>query len=135
MRHTLAALVISATALGTSTAYAVAAPSEGRKTQSGVEGLVLFSPVCPVEQNPPDPACAPRPGTAEIRLVRRNGSVAAEGEAGSDGRFLIRVRPGRYAVEATTSSPGRGCEATPSEITVTARTLVDVAVSCDTGIR
>jgi len=135
MRGALAALVISATALATSTAYAAAAPSAGPKPPSGVKGTVLFSPVCPVEQVPPDPACAPRPGAAEIRLVRRNGPVAAGSQAGPDGRFVVRVRPGHYAVEATASSPGKGCQATPSEVTVTARSYVTIDVGCDTGIR
>jgi hypothetical protein len=29
--------------------------------KSGIIGISLLGPVCPVEKNPPDPACAPRP--------------------------------------------------------------------------
>lgn len=104
---------------------------------SGVSGIVLFSPVCPVERIPPDPQCAPRPGAADIQLVRPNGSVAAEGRAGSDGRFSVPLPPGSYTVRATTPTPGpgRGCQAEPVQVTVVARSVVSVAVSCDTGIR
>lgn len=103
---------------------------------TGVNGIVLFSPVCPVERIPPDPQCAPRPGAADIQLVRPNGSVVAEGRAGSDGRFSVPAAPGSYTVRATANpGPGRGCQAEPAQVTVVARSVVSVAVSCDTGIR
>lgn len=104
---------------------------------SGVSGIVLFSPVCPVERIPPDPQCAPRPGPADIQLVRPNGSVVAQGRAGSDGRFSLPAVPGSYTVRATapTPGPGRGCQTEPAQVTVVARSVVSVTVSCDTGIR
>jgi hypothetical protein len=95
--------------------------------------------VCPVEQNPPDPACAPRPGPAHIQLVRADGTIAAQGDAGSDGHLTLAVAPGDYTVQATTVSAtaaiGRGCSAAPSQISVKPATVTTVAVSCDTGIR
>ncbi|MDQ1428538.1 MAG: hypothetical protein QOK39_2014 [Acidimicrobiaceae bacterium] len=106
---------------------------------SSVRGSVAFSPTCPVEKIPPDPACAPRPGPAHIELARADGSVAAQGDAGANGRFAITVAPGIYAVHATTlpSTPpiGRGCTATPASVTVTPASGASVTVSCDTGIR
>jgi hypothetical protein len=104
---------------------------------SGVTGIVLFSPVCPVERIPPDPQCAPRPGPADIQLVRPNGTVAARGRAGPGGQFSLTVGPGSYTVRATapTPGPGRGCQAEPAQVTVVARSVVSVAVTCDTGIR
>jgi hypothetical protein len=100
---------------------------------------VTFSPTCPVEQIPPDPACAPRPGPAHIELVRADGSVAAQGDAGANGQFAITVAPGTYAVHATTlpgsAAIGRGCTATPASVRVTPAAGADVTVSCDTGIR
>jgi hypothetical protein len=104
---------------------------------SGVKGTVLFSPVCPVERIPPDPQCAPRPGAADIQLVRPNGSLAAQGRAGLDGQFSIVVTPGPYAVQATAPAPGpgRGCQVEPAEVTVVAGAVATVVVRCDTGIR
>ncbi|MDQ1391919.1 MAG: hypothetical protein QOF30_896 [Acidimicrobiaceae bacterium] len=108
-------------------------------TSSGVRGTVLFSPTCPVEQFPPVPGCAPRPGPAHIQLVRGDGTVAAAGNAGSDGTFAISVAPGSYTVVAhtfaTSAAIGRGCTASPSGVTVTQGRTETVAVSCDTGIR
>jgi len=91
-----------------------------------------------VERNPPDPNCAPRPGPADIQLLNGAGSVVAEGQAGSDGRFVVQASPGTYGVAAHTigsSSPGRGCQSDPSEVKVAAGTFTSVKVSCDTGIR
>lgn len=102
-----------------------------------VAGTALFGPVCPVEHIPPDPACAPRPGAVRVTLVRANGSVAASGDAGADGRFNITVAPGTYTVQAATAqpTPGRGCSASPATVMVKPGQTSTVAVSCDTGIR
>ena len=104
---------------------------------SAVNGTVLFSPVCPVERIPPDPQCAPRPGVADIQLVRPNGTVAAQGRAGLDGQFSVVVAPGSYVVRATLPAPGpgTGCQVEPSQVTLVARAVALVAVRCDTGIR
>lgn len=106
-------------------------------TDSLVKGTVLFSPVCPVERIPPDPQCAPRPGVADIQLVRPNGTVAAQGRAGSDGQFSVVVAPGTYAVRAAApaAGPGTGCQVEPAQVTVVARAVELAAVRCDTGIR
>lgn len=103
---------------------------------SGVEGTVRISPVCPVEQDPPDPACAPRPAGAEIRLLR-DGAVVASGRAGDDGDFQIDVRPGRYVIEATRPgfAVGSGCQVDPGVVDVAAGVYSTVSVMCDSGIR
>jgi hypothetical protein len=114
-------------------------PSTTRPPGSVVRGSVAFSPTCPVERIPPDPACAPRPGPAHIELVRGDGSVAAQGDAGANGQFAITVAPGTYAVNATTlpssQAIGRGCTASPASVSVTPAGGASVTVSCDTGIR
>lgn len=104
---------------------------------SGVKGTVQFSPVCPVERIPPDPQCAPRPGAADIQLVRPNGTVAAQARAGPDGQFSIAVAPGTFAVRASAPAPGpgKGCQVEPAEVTVVAGAVATVVVRCDTGIR
>ncbi len=85
---------------------------------------------------PPLPSCGPRPGPAQIQLVRPNGSVAATGAAGTSGDFAIAVAPGTYTVRATASGAiGRGCSVTPAQVDVALGATVTVAVSCDTGIR
>ena len=102
-----------------------------------VRGTVLFSPVCPVEQLPPDPACAPRPGPADIELVLADGSVAVAGRAGNDGAFILVAGAGSYTVRASVPdvSLGGGCQVDPAELTLEEGSSVVVTVSCDTGIR
>ncbi len=104
---------------------------------SMVRGTVRFSPVCPVERIPPDPDCAPRPGPADVELVRPDGTIAAASRAGDDGAFAIPAAPGRYAVRASVAGPGigRGCLADPAEVTLEPDSSTTVSVSCDTGIR
>lgn len=117
----------------TSTSTAIASAG------SQVRGTVLFSPTCPVERVPPDPACAPRPGPAHIQLVRADGTIAAQGDAGSGGQFAISVAPGSYGVQAESSPAapgiGRSCTASPAQVIVKSEAGSTVAVSCDTGIR
>ena len=105
--------------------------------ESGVRGTVHFSPVCPVERVPPDPACAPRAGPADIELVGPDGAVAASARAGDDGAFVLPAAPGRYTLRASAAGPGigGGCRAEPEEVTVEPGGEITVAVSCDTGIR
>ncbi|HEX7275893.1 MAG TPA: hypothetical protein VF244_00825 [Acidimicrobiales bacterium] len=106
--------------------------------QAEVVGTVRFSPVCPVESDPPDPACAPRPGRATVELARADGIVVALDRTGDDGAFAITVPPGAYQVlafPAQAAGVGGGCQADPAEVTVAADTSTTVAVSCDTGIR
>ena len=117
----------------TTTAPPVSAPPEAE-----VRGTVRFSPVCPVESLPPDPACAPRPGSADIELVRPDGTVAATTRASDDGAFAFPVAPGPYSVRAGDPSGrplGTACQVEPAEIDVHPATTITVAVTCDTGVR
>jgi hypothetical protein len=104
---------------------------------SEVRGTVLFSPVCPVETDPPDPACSPRPGPATVELARPDGIVVAQARAGDDGEFSLTVPPGDYTVLAfgPNSAVGGGCEPDPAEVTLEPDTSTTVTVNCDTGIR
>ncbi len=139
---TAAATTTTTTPVPVSPATAVpttAAPVGTTTALGQVTGTVLFSPVCPVESVPPDPACAPRPGRATVELTRADGVVAALDRAGDDGAFVITVAPGAYRVHPSAAESGAaiggGCQADPAEVIVEADTSAVVAVSCDTGIR
>src|SRR3954470_13078002 len=77
----------------------------GGGTASGVRGVVLAGPVCPVEHIPPDPNCAPRPIVAHLTLSRGGGGGAglAHTTSAGDGTFEISAAPGHYTLSATTS--------------------------------
>jgi len=66
VRATTTTTIVAPSTVPTPTTAAATLPASG-----GVSGTVLFSPVCPVERVPPDPACAPRPGAGEIHSSER----------------------------------------------------------------
>ncbi len=113
----------------------VTIPAEGGPW---VAGRALAGPTCPVEQSPPDPACAGRP-VAGATVVVRDAAGAQIGRVvtAADGTFLVPLpRGGTYSVEG---QPTEGLMGTPAAI------LVDVGdaptawaaalLGYDTGIR
>ena len=98
---------------------------------SGVEGRVTAGPTCPVQRA--DQPCADRPVETTLRLLRKDGSVAATGKSGADGSFRIAVAPGSYRLVADWPSRVGGCA--PVDVTVEQGQFTHADVSCDTGIR
>ena len=102
---------------------------------TGVRGLVVAGPVCPVERIPPDPACAPRPVEGAVLIVRGEDGAEA-GRAQSDGRgfFELALEPGSYTLEPQPMEGFLG-GASPVSFTVEQGTSTPVTVEYDTGIR
>jgi hypothetical protein len=106
----------------------------------GGPGTGLFitasaGPTCPVEQIPPDPACAPRPVTTALVVVTdATGNGVAKVQVDETGTAFIELPPGDYLVEASSVD---GLMGTPASVNVTVvdgtRTPVDLLY--DTGIR
>lgn len=103
---------------------------------TGVRGTVTSGPTCPVETQPPDPACAARPVAGAV-LVFSNaaGAEVARATSDADGTFSVALAPGAYRV---TAQPVEGLMGTPEpmEVEVEAGQLMtELQVSYDTGIR
>ena len=102
---------------------------------TGIGGTATAGPVCPVEQNPPDPSCAPRP-VAGATIVIRDGSGAqvAVAISAQDGKYFAALRPGHYVVDP---QPVEGLLGTAAKqpADVAAGEITDVALEYDTGIR
>ena len=98
---------------------------------SGVTGRVTAGPTCPVER--PDEPCADKPVETTLRLLRKDGSVAATEKSFSDGSFRMIVAPGSYRLVADWPSRIGGCG--PVEVSVEYGRFSYTEVSCDTGIR
>ena len=98
---------------------------------SGVTGRVTAGPTCPVER--PDQPCADKPVETTLRLLRKDGSVAASGKSSADGSFRMLAAPGSYRLVADWPSRIGGCG--PVEVTVDYGRFSYADVSCDTGIR
>jgi hypothetical protein len=104
-------------------------------TATGITGHTTAGPVCPVETNPPDPACAPRP-VADAEIVVRDGSGAVIGSirSGPDGAFTLPLPPGSYVVAANPVDGLMGTPA-PAEVVVVDGSLTVLELGYDTGIR
>ena len=105
----------------------------GQKT--GIGGVATAGPVCPVEKNPPDPACAPRPVDGAVLVFGdAAGTEVARTTTAADGTFFAELPAGFYVV---TPQPAQGLLGTPGpqSVTVTDGAAVRLAFAYDTGIR
>jgi hypothetical protein len=104
--------------------------------QSLIEGVVVAGPVCPVQSVSPDPACEDRPVSGAVLVIEdaRGGEVARVA-SDPDGKFRLRLPPGRYRlvaqdVEGLLGTPG------PMDLAVEAGEAIDhLVIAYDTGIR
>ena len=134
MRHgllgTLAFVVTLAACGGTGTA-------DTTTTAIGfpVSGYAHAGPVCPVEQSPPDPACADRPVSDALIVVQdRLGRRVAEVRTTAEGAFSVVLPPGEYTL---IPQPVEGLLGTAAaqDVVVETGPVEGIDFSYDTGIR
>ena len=104
--------------------------------QEPVGGRATAGPTCPVERNPPDPACARRPVAGAVLVIQdRAGSEVARVTTGKDGRFSVALAPGAYRLVPQPVGGFMGA-ARPVDFQVEAgQATPPLEVSFDTGIR
>ena len=100
-------------------------------------GTANAGPACPVERNPPDPGCAPKPVEGATIIVRdAGGREIASTTTGMDGSYRVAVPAGSVRVQA---APVAGLMRAPAPIDVVVpagpTAWVRVDLSYDTGIR
>jgi Carboxypeptidase regulatory-like domain len=106
--------------------------SDGR---TGIRGVALAGPVCPVERIPPDPSCAARPVAGAVVSVRdQAGTELARTLTGEDGTYFVELPAGRYVVTAGSVDGLMGTPA-PQDAMVAAGATSTVDLAYDTGIR
>lgn len=106
---------------------------ESTPRDSGVEGVALTGPTCPVETVPPDPACADRPLAQATIRAQQGDRVAGETETDAQGRFRIALAPGDY--QLYTSGGITPFSAPATMVSVTASRFTQVELLVDSGIR
>lgn len=111
-------------------------PAEPAPGAGFIEVRAVAGPVCPVERDPPDPACAPRPVPDARIVVHPMGEpdVVAEGSTDHAGIVLLEVAPGDYVVAGGEVAGMFGVpEPTGTSVRTGMTTFVELA--WDTGIR
>ena len=99
---------------------------------SGITGLVLIGPMCPVMQL--DEPCPDHPFAATLIIRDSQGRELCAVSSGEDGRFLVGLPPGSYEVVPLAGSGGLPWAAS-QWVAVAPGQYTDVTVSYDSGIR
>jgi hypothetical protein len=98
---------------------------------------VVAGPVCPVEQDPPDPNCVPRVVEGARILVQPGDGrdiVVGEATTDADGHATIELAAGDYIVVGVEVEGLMGVPE-PATVTVESGETVTVTLVYDTGIR
>lgn len=101
-----------------------------------VVGTVLAGPTCPVEQEPPDPACAELPVNGAVIVVMDAGQEVTRVTTKEDGTFEVRLPIGTEYTLVPQSVDG--LLGTPGAATLTLTAVnerIRVTFTYDTGIR
>lgn len=103
---------------------------------SGVTGRVLFGPICPVMKNPPDPDCVDKPYVTAVNIFATSGSKSspfAVVATDKEGTYKAMLPSGMYSLYAVGGKVFPQCE--EKDVIVEPEILLEINLSCDTGIR
>ncbi|HEY4504606.1 MAG TPA: hypothetical protein VJI73_02450 [Candidatus Paceibacterota bacterium] len=118
-------------------------PSQNYIIDNGVvsvSGRVSLGPICPLEHDPPDPACADRPVHTTVNLywtLSSNSAPYASAETNKDGYYSFGQprHSGQFYVETVEGDLLPSCpKSDPFALELGAQPKV-VNISCDSGIR
>jgi hypothetical protein len=105
--------------------------------KSGVSGTVLLGPTCPgpTRSDSSDNACADRPYETSIQVMKAGDSKSlfASITTNKVGKFAIMLPPGDYTLQPTGGSVFPRCGV--QNVTVSPNVILEVNLSCDSGIR
>lgn len=122
-------VVVAATLLATCGGTTAAAD------EYAVTGTAHAGPVCPVQHDPPDPACADRPVDGAVLLIVDDaGRTVAETRTDADGHFTTELPAGNYTLvpQPVEGLPGT---AQPQTFTTGRGLAPALDVAYGTGIR
>lgn len=104
--------------------------------ETGVHGVVVAGPTCPVETIPPQSGCEGRFVEGAVLIFKDStGAEAARATSAADGTFDIALAPGEYRV---VPQPVDGLMGTAAESTFSVelgQPEAELAIAYDTGIR
>jgi hypothetical protein len=108
--------------------------NQGEVYRSGVSGVVLLGPNCPVLRNPPDPNCADKLYRTSIKIISISGDsrINTTIESDEDGKFLITLPPGEYSLQAEGVKPFPRCGS--KNVVIEPDIMHNLDIMCDTGL-
>lgn len=109
------------------------APGGTSALGTGVRGIVLAGPTCPVER-PNESACVRPISGATILALDSAGGEAGRTVSDSTGSYFLRLPPGTYEI-VPQAVPGLMGVAAAARVTVTAGAALQLDLRYDTGIR
>jgi hypothetical protein len=119
----------------TLTIIAIAACAQAPPSTGSVSGRLVAGPTCPVETDPPDPACAAAPVAGAVVTAIAPGGDELTTESDDEGKFMLEVPSGEVVLHF---GDIEGLMGSPDDMTV--RVVEDQnidlgAIAYDTGIR
>jgi hypothetical protein len=110
-------------------------PTSHLQAKGAVQGTVTLSPTCPVQREPADPACAPKPYQTTIRIESPDSLVPLETiSTDASGAFRIALPQGTYTFKAHAESKTPPTCA-PVQVNVSTGQTQTISIDCDSGIR
>jgi len=111
-----------------------AVPEPATESGSGVRGIVMIGPTCPVQKVPDDGSCADKPFETDLRISTKGGTPVKRFRSGADGRFTVALIPGTYVIGQPPGAPNVP-SSQDQEFFVRADAWTDVTVKFDSGIQ
>ena len=104
--------------------------------ESGIRGIVLLGPTCPVMRDPPDPACDDKKfATSLVVTTADQSTVVKEFSSDANGAFSVSVSSGDYAIRSAVAANVLPYCSSDGIITVIKGSYTQATIHCDTGIR
>jgi hypothetical protein len=110
-------------------------PVETAQAPSGIRGVVLLGPTCPVGGEPgsDEPVPCVTPYVAAMVITDSEGARVATVTSAADGKFQVNLPPGEYVVTPASNADTYPI-AQPVSVTVQPGVYADVEINYDTGI-
>jgi hypothetical protein len=128
---TVVASPTATTVAGTTASPAPSSTSTPSAQASGVTGIALVGPACPVIRQ--DEPCPDRPWLGTVVVQTPAGAEVARTDTDAQGRFMLALTPGEYVILTLTT----GILPAPAsvDITVASGQVAEVELLLDSGIR
>ena len=134
MSARLVLVLLSAAAVGL--AGGCPGPAIPSDLDSGITGILLAGPQCPVIGPDSGPECDDKPLAATVVVRSADGRTeVTRFTSAADGEFRVPLYPGSYVLDPQPVSPNGLPFGKPQNVEVAAGQFADVTILYDTGIR